>query len=116
VGSGGGAGKANVQDISFTKYQDVNTVELLKKVTTGAHYATAVVTATDPATSATLEYDLQDVLVTSDSLGGSGGGSGANASSPTENVTLNFARVTWTYTDAAGHSTSGSFNTATNTP
>ncbi len=116
VGGGGGAGKANVQDISITKSQDVNTVELLKKVTTGAHYATAVVTTTDPATSATLEYDLQDVLVTSDSLGGSVGSSGPNASSPTENFSLDFARVTWTYTDAAGHSTSGSFNTATNTP
>jgi type VI secretion system secreted protein Hcp len=114
-GGGGGAGKANVQDLSFTKYTDANTVDLLKKVTTGDHYPTAVVTVTDPATSATLVYEMQDVLVTSDSLGGSVQSAGKPVS-PTENVTLNFAKVTWTYTDAAGNSTSGSWNIAANTP
>jgi len=108
VGGGLGTGKANVQDISFTKATDATTVELLKKVTQGTHYATVVVTATDAGTSAKLVYALEDVLVTSVSLG-SNGQKGAS----TDNVTLNFARVTWTYTDVAGISTSGSFSAAT---
>ena len=110
VGGGGGAGKANLQDISFTKATDATTVELLKKVTTGGHYPTAVVTANE-ADGATLVYELQDVLVTSVSLGGSGA-----ETNPNENVTLDFAKVKWTYTDAAGISTTGSWSTATNTP
>ena len=111
IGGGAGAGKANVQDISFTKVTDANTVELLKKVTQGNHYPTVVVTATEPGTSAKFVYELEDVLVTSVSLGGSGGKGGF-----TDNFTLNFAKVTWTYTDAAGISTSGSWNAATTTP
>jgi type VI secretion system secreted protein Hcp len=106
VGGGIGAGKANVQDIAITKATDATTVELLKKVTTGAHYSTVVVTATQPGTSAKLVYQLENVIVTSVALGGSG------QSTPTENFTLNFAKVTWTFTDAAGNSTSGSFDTA----
>jgi len=109
-GSGGGAGRANVQDIAITKLTDAATVELLKKVTTGTHYPTAVVTATE-ADGATLAFELTDVLVTSVSLGGSGG-----EVSPTENLTLNFAKVKWTYTDAAGQSTFGSWNAVTNAP
>jgi type VI secretion system secreted protein Hcp len=108
VGSGAGTGKANVQDISFTKVTDATTVELLKKVTTGTHYPEVVVTATESGTSAKFVYELEDVIVTSVSLGRAGG-----KGSSTENVTLNFANVTWTYTNAAGISTSGSFNAAT---
>ena len=110
VGGGAGAGKANVQDISFTKAMDATTVELLKKVTTGAHYPEVVVTATQPGTSAKFVLALEDVLVTSVSLGGSG------EPIQTENVSLNFKKVTWTHTDATGHSTPGSWNVVTNTP
>src|SRR5580765_1775669 len=111
IGGGAGAGKANVQDISITHVTDASTVELLKKVTQGNHYPTVVVTANDPGTSAKFVYELEDVLVTSVSLGGSGGKGGF-----TDNLKLNFAKVTWTYTDAAGISTSGSWNAATTTP
>jgi type VI secretion system secreted protein Hcp len=111
VGGGGGVGKANVQDISFTKLTDSTSVGLLTKVTQGVHIPTVVVTAALGG-GATMEYELDEVIVTSVSLGGSA----ASAKSPhTENVTLNFARVTWTHTDAAGVSTSGNFDATTHT-
>jgi type VI secretion system secreted protein Hcp len=110
VGGGAGAGKASVQDISFTKTTGSTTVGLLTSVTTGSHYPTAVVTARLEG-SAKMVYELENVIVTSVSLGGSGG-----ERSPSENVTLNFAKVKWTHTDAAGISTSGGYNIATNTP
>jgi type VI secretion system secreted protein Hcp len=110
AGGGGGAGTANVQDISFTKATGSTTVELLTSVTTGTHYPEVVVTAKLEGT-ATMVYELDNVIVTSVSLGGSG-----SEKSPLENVTLNFAKVTWTHTDAAGISTSGSFDAAAGTP
>ena len=86
-GGGAGAGKANVQDISFTKTTGSTTVGLLTSVTTGSHYPTAVVTAALGG-SATMVYELENVIVTSVSLGGSGA-----ERSPLENITLNFAKV-----------------------
>jgi type VI secretion system secreted protein Hcp len=111
VGGGAGAGKANVQDISFTKTTDATTVGLLTSVTQGTHYPTVVVTAAVGG-SATMVYELENVIVTSVSLGGSGGQKTAH----TDNITLNFAKVTWTHTDGAGNETPGSFDIATNTP
>jgi len=110
-GGGGGAGKANLQDISFTRLTDATTVELLKKLVKGEHYPTVTVTVTESGTSATFEYKLENVFVSSLSLGGSGGEKAGH----TENVTLAFGKVTWTYTDAAGIPTAGSWNLATNT-
>ena len=110
AGSGAGAGKANVQDLSLTRAMDSTSVDLLKKVTLGTHYPSAVVIATSNASSATMKYELTDVLVTSVSLGSSGG----EKLDPTENVTLNFAKVKWTYTDAAGVVTFGQYDIAGN--
>jgi type VI secretion system secreted protein Hcp len=110
VGGGAGAGKANIQDISLTRVTDATTVELLKAVTTGSHFATAVVTATQ-ADGATLVLELENVLVSAVSLGGSGG-----ENAKTENLTLNFAKVTWTHSDSLGNEESGSWDIAENAP
>jgi type VI protein secretion system component Hcp len=56
-----------------------------------------------------MSYKLQDVVV--ESLQHSGGGGGA----PIESLSLAFAKVTWTYTDASG-TTSGSWDLVANTP
>jgi type VI secretion system secreted protein Hcp len=111
VGGGAGAGKANLQDFSFTKATDSTTVGLLKSVTTGTHYADVVITAQLGGT-ATMVYELENVIVTSVSLSGSG-----SEKRPVESITLNFAKVKWTHTDEAGNVTPpGSFNVVTNTP
>jgi type VI secretion system secreted protein Hcp len=88
MGAGQGAGKANFQDISFTKYVDLASTKLITCCATGTHIKEAKIVVRK-AGGAPLEYlliDLADCLVSSYSTGGSGG-----EDRMTENVTLNFA-------------------------
>lgn len=90
AGGGGGAGKANFQDISFTKYVDSASSALLLYCANGAHIKTADLVVRK-AGKTPLEYikvHMEPVLVTSVSTGGSGG-----EDRLTENVTLNFGKV-----------------------
>src|SRR5262245_22582660 len=97
-GSGGGAGKVNFQDLSMTVPTGAYSADLLLKLAIGQRIQTAVLTSNSSkaGVTSTWTYALQDVLVTSLSNGNSGHGVA------TENLTLNFARVRWTYSDAAG--------------
>ncbi len=96
-GGGGGAGKANVQDLSFTKYTDASSHALLLASSNGQHYPLAnLVVRKAGGKGAPIEYikiEMTEVLVTSVSCGGSGG-----EDRLTENVTLNFAKVKYEYT------------------
>jgi len=93
-GSGGGAGKVNVQDLSFTHYVDSSTPTLVLACCKGTHYDEATLTMRkaggDPLPYLTIT--LKDIIVTSVSGGGSGG-----EDQQTENVTLNFASFTLAY-------------------
>lgn len=94
VGTGGGAGKVNVQDLSFTKYIDSSSHLLIMACATGKHIPKAWVTVRK-AGETPLEYlkiDLEDILVSSVQTGGSGG-----EDRLTENVVLNFARFKFAY-------------------
>jgi len=95
TGGGGGAGKANVQDLSFTKYVDKSSPDLLLASCNGDHYKEAKLVVRKAGTTP-LEYLTitmsGKVLVTSVSTGGSGG-----EDRLTENVTLNFAKVKFAY-------------------
>jgi type VI secretion system secreted protein Hcp len=93
-GGGGGSGKVNVQDLSFTKYIDKASPNLMKFCCSGKHFKDAMLTVRK-AGDKPLEYiivKLTDVLITSVSTGGSGG-----QDKLTENVTLNFAAVKLAY-------------------
>lgn len=95
MGGGGGAGKVNFQDISFTKYIDKSTPLILQTVANGKHFKEATLTVRK-AGEHPLEYlkiKLNEILVSSYSSGGSGG-----EDRLTENVTLNFAKIDLTYT------------------
>ncbi|WP_372684052.1 Hcp family type VI secretion system effector [Desulfosarcina sp.] len=95
VGGGGGAGKANIQDVSITKFVDKSSTNLLRKCCNGAHLKEAVMTVRK-AGETPVDYvviTMSPVLVTSVSTGGSGG-----EDRLTENVTLNFAKVKFSYT------------------
>ncbi len=95
VGGGAGAGKVNVQDLSFTKYVDSATPPLLLAASNGKHYDEATLTVRK-AGEHPVEYikiKMTEVLITSLSTGGSGG-----EDRLTENVTLNFAKVSVDYT------------------
>ena len=98
TGSGGGAGKVNVQDLSFTKYVDASSTALMVSACKGAHIKETKLTVRK-AGSTPLEYikiTLTDCLVSSISTGGSGG-----EDRLTENVTLNFAKFKVEYTAQA---------------
>ncbi|HKE97191.1 MAG TPA: type VI secretion system tube protein Hcp [Povalibacter sp.] len=93
-GSGGGAGKVNVQDLSFTHFVDSATPSLIQACCKGAHYPEATITMRkaggDPLPY--LVIKLTDIIVTSCSEGGSSG-----EDLLTENVTLNFAAFEVSY-------------------
>lgn len=90
-----GPGTANVQDISFTKYLDKSTPTLMLAALTGSSFASAEFTVSQNNTKTPyemLKLKLENVLVTSVSAGGSGG-----QERLTENVSLNFSKVSLEY-------------------
>ncbi len=97
TGRGGGSGKANVQDLSFTKYVDSASHALLEACSNGKHYPKAnLVVRKAGGKGAPIEYikiEFEEVLITSVATGGSGG-----EDRLTENVTVNFAKVKFEYT------------------
>ena len=101
TGGGGGAGKVNVQDISFTKYVDKATPMLLKACCNGQHIkeVNLVVRKAGEKPLEYLKIKLSDCLVSSLSTGGTGG-----QDRLTENISINFGKFQMTYTaqDAMG--------------
>jgi type VI secretion system secreted protein Hcp len=90
VGGGAGAGKVNVQDLSFTKWLDMSSPDLMLACCNGKHFdkATLVVRKAGEDALEYLKVEMTEVMITSVSTGGSGG-----EDRLTENVTLNFAKV-----------------------
>ena len=95
VGGGAGAGKVNVQDLSFTKYIDASSHALMLACSSGDHIGEATLVVRKAGKEA-LEYiklTLTDLIVSSISTGGSGG-----EDRLTENIALNFAKFKYEYT------------------
>ena len=93
-GTGGGAGKANFQDLSVTKYIDAASATLMLACASGKHFKTGKIIVRKAGESP-LEYliiEITNILVSSYSTGGSGG-----EERLTENVSLNFQKVKVTY-------------------
>jgi type VI secretion system secreted protein Hcp len=96
MGGGQGAGKVNVQDLSFTKYIDKSSPDLMLACCNGKHIPEAKLVVRK-AGETPLEYlaiTMNDLIVTSVSTGGSG-----SEDRLTENVTLNFAKVKVNYVE-----------------
>jgi len=105
-GSGGGAGKVSVQDLSVMKYVDRSSPVLMQKCCTGAHIP-SVVLSVRKAGGEPLDYlilTLEDVLISSVQSGGAAG-----QELVTETISLNFARVKISYQpqDAKGGKAGG---------
>ena len=81
--------KANVQDISFTKYLDKSTTSFIKALVTGAHIGTATlfVSKAGGKQEDYFTIKLTSAMVTSYSTGGSGG-----EDMLTENISISFAK------------------------
>lgn len=95
TGGGAGAGKVNVQDLSITKYIDKSSTDLMLAACNGKHFKDALLIVRKAGEKPVeyLKIKLTDVLITSVSTGGSGG-----EDRLTENVSLNFAKVSVDYT------------------
>ena len=93
-GTGGGAGKVDVQDLSFTHFVDSASPTLIMACCNGKHFEEAVLTVRK-AGEKPLDYlilTMTDVIITSVSPGGASGDELI-----TENVTLNFSKYKLAY-------------------
>ena len=96
MATGGGAGKANVQDLSFTKYIDKSSPKLQLLCLNGKNTSGDAILSVQKAGENAVQYvkiTMTDFIISSVSTGGSGG-----EDRLTENVTLNFATVKFEYT------------------
>ncbi len=117
-GGGGGAGKANFQDISVTKWIDKASPILMLYCANGDHFVDAKIVVRK-AGKTPVEYltiVMKKVMITSVSTGGSGG-----EDKLTENVSFNFAECEVHYIEqkadgAAGDKPSFKWNIAENHP
>jgi type VI secretion system secreted protein Hcp len=108
VGGGAGTGRVNVQDLSFTKYVDSATAELMKRCCDGKHFKEAMLIVRKAGEKPVeyLKITMNQVYISSVSTGGSGG-----EDRLTENVTLNFAKVKVEYTPQTATGSSGATQT-----
>lgn len=117
TGSGGGAGKVSVQDINVTKWIDKASPILMQKCAQGTHIddGELVVRKAGDKPLDYLVIELEDIMITSISTGGSGG-----EDRLTENVSINFAKFKIKYQEqddkgaAKGGSVDFGFNIAEN--
>jgi len=96
VGGGAGSGKANVHDISVTKWVDAASTPLMLACASGKHFDEALLTVRKAGGDNPVEYlkiKMQTVFISSVQHGGSTGDDRHS-----ENVTLNFAKVNVDYT------------------
>jgi len=113
LGGAGGAGKVNVQDISLTKYLDSSSPSLRKYISSGMIIPSALLTVRTAGVTPRIFFkiEMKNILVSSVSAGGSGG-----EDRLTENLSLNFAEVKWTYIKPDGSEVSAGWNIPENKP
>jgi type VI secretion system secreted protein Hcp len=88
------AGKVNAQDLSVTVYYSKASPRLFTAVCSGKHIPTVTLTLRKQGTTPYefLVIELTEVLVSSDSMGGSGG-----EDRLTENFSFNYAKINFVY-------------------
>jgi type VI secretion system secreted protein Hcp len=94
-GSGGGAGKVDIQDIRLTKYVDKSSPVLLKYCCNGKRFNKATLTVRKPGNKP-FEYfkiNMEPLLISSISIGGQNG-----EDRLTEIISLNFGKFEVIYT------------------
>lgn len=101
TGGGGGAGKVAFQDITVSKSADASTGPLMQACAKGDHITEGVLTVRKAGGKQEEFYkiSLHDIVVTSVSNGGAGGGN------PTETVSLNFGLIKFDYKEQAADGT-----------
>lgn len=95
---GGSVARADFQDLSIVKELDSASTLISKACWSGKHIAKVTLRlcrAGGEKRVKYMEYKLEDVIVSSVSVGGGGGGI------PTESVSFNYGKITTTYTKQA---------------
>lgn len=98
MGRGAGSGKVNVSDITFSKYVDKATTDMLKACTSGRHIPKAELFVRKAGGDAPVDYlklEMNTVLISSYNTGGSSDG----LDRVQETFTFNFKEFTVTYTE-----------------
>lgn len=111
AGGGINVSKPNLQDLSMTKYIDKASVPIMVALAGGTPILDATLTCRRNAATPYnfLTYVLNNVILSSVSEGGSEG-----EDQFTENISLNFQKITWTYRAVAGGTPIiGSYDTGT---
>jgi len=108
--TGGGSGKADVQDLSFSHYVDKASPTLLQFCCSGKHFTKATLTLRK-AGDTPLNYlviTLENVLISGVSMGG-----GQGQERLSEDVKLNFSKFSYSYQpqDATGAKSGGAITT-----
>ena len=105
AGGGGGAGKVQMQDIHITTRVSKASPKLMQACATGEHYKKAVLTCRKAGKEQQeyLKITFSDLLVSSFQIGGSAGSSIL----PTEQVSLNFAKIEFEYKEQKPDGTLG---------
>ncbi|HLJ13779.1 MAG TPA: type VI secretion system tube protein Hcp [Bryobacteraceae bacterium] len=109
--SGGGAGKVQMHDFTFTQVVQKSSPLLVKACATGQHIKNAILTCRKAGTTPQeyLKITMSDILVSSYSVGGQ-----AEASVvPTDAITLNFAKIEYSYAPQKADGSLDGFITAT---
>lgn len=104
-GGGGGAGKVVPQDFHFVKKLDKSSAQLFIACATGKHFKNAVLSARK-AGGEQLDYfkiTMEEVLVSSYQVGGSSHSDVV----PTDQISLNFAKLELSYKEQKGEGTMG---------
>lgn len=110
------SGKPNHQDFTITKYQDLSSCKLIDFCNQAKPIPTLkfiIGQNSNGKVEKIFEYDMTNALVSTICTGGGGGGK------PTETVTFNYTKISWTYhvqkseIGEAG-STAATWNLATN--
>lgn len=111
--SAGGAASGRTQhgDFVVTKFVDKASPKLYEAVSNGKHFSKAKIEVCRAGGSQVkfLEITLEEVMVSSVSMG-STGGSKNGEELPTESVHLNYGKIEWTYTQQKRKDGSGGGN------
>jgi type VI secretion system secreted protein Hcp len=104
-GGGGGAGKVAMQDFHFVMRVNKSSPKLLLACATGDHIPSAILTCRKAGKEQQeyLKVTLADCLVSSFQTGGSGGSDIV----PTDQVSLNFAKIEYEYKEQKADGTLG---------
>nr|WP_321455755.1 type VI secretion system tube protein Hcp [uncultured Cohaesibacter sp.] len=118
MGPGAGSGKVSVSDMTFTKYVDKATHNLIKCCMSGKHIANAKLVVRKAGGDTPVEFlkiEMKEIIVSSYNTGGASDG----LDRVEEHVTFNFREVKVEYTEqtadgAAGASSSAGWDIAAN--